>query len=71
MLRKLARFLHPRFQTLFLEYKVDFKPRYGHGLPAHPGLLRIVEANRTEYAGLMRLINKYSTELHAIRQAYV
>ncbi|MFM8371701.1 MAG: class I SAM-dependent methyltransferase [Bacteroidota bacterium] len=69
MLRKLARFIHPRFQTLFLEYKVDFKPRYGHGLPAHPGLLRIVEANRAEYAAWMMLVNKYSSELQAIRPA--
>jgi hypothetical protein len=71
MLRKLARFLHPRFQTLFLEYKVDFKPRYGHGLPAHPGLLRVVESNRPEYANWMRCVSKYTTELQAIRQAAV
>ncbi|MFM8485740.1 MAG: class I SAM-dependent methyltransferase, partial [Bacteroidota bacterium] len=38
-------------------------------LPAHPGLLRIVEANRAEYAAWMKLVNKYSSELQAIRPA--
>ncbi len=69
MLRKLARFLHPRFQTLFLEYKVDFKPRYGHGLPAHPGLLGIVEANRSEYEEWMRLIQSHAPAFHQIQPA--
>lgn len=69
MLRKLAKFLHPRFQTLFLEYKVDFKPRYGHGLPAHPGLLHIIEANRSVYAEWLKQINKYAAEWQSIRLA--
>lgn len=68
MLRNLAKFLHPRFQTLFLEYKVQFKPRYGYGLPAHPRLLEIIEANRSEYEGWMKKILSQSPHLQSIRK---
>jgi predicted O-methyltransferase YrrM len=68
MLRNLAKLLHPRFQTLFLEYKVTFKPRYGHGLPAHQGLLDVIEANREQYAHWMQQILKYSTALQSIKK---
>ena len=49
MIKQIYRFLNPKFQNLFLEYKVDLKPRYGHGKPAHEDLLRIIEANRDKY----------------------
>ena len=49
MIKQLYRFLSPRFQNLFLDYKVDLKPRYGHGKPAHPELLHIIESNRNQY----------------------
>lgn len=68
MLRNLAKFFHPRFQTLFLEYKVQFKPRYGHGLPAHPRLLEIIEANRQEYAGWMEKIMEQAPHLQTIKK---
>lgn len=68
MLRKLAKFFHPRFQTIFLEYKVDFKPRYGHGLPAHPRLLDIIEANRAEYADWMHKILGKSGRIQTIKK---
>ena len=32
-------------QMLSLEYPVDMKPRYGHGLPPHPGLYKIINQN--------------------------
>lgn len=32
-IKEIYRFVNPKFQNLFLEYKVDFKPRYGHGAP--------------------------------------
>lgn len=53
MIKQLYRFLNPKFQNLFLEYKVDFKPRYGHGKPAHPELLEIIDKNRDEYKALL------------------
>ena len=60
MLKQLYRFLSPRYQNLFLEYKVKFKPRYGHGLPAHPELYKIIDANRETYIKLLKkaLTNK-------------
>ena len=70
MLRNLAKFFHPRFQTLFLEYKVTFKPRYGHGLPAHPRLLDIIDANREEYAGWMEKIMAHAPHLQAIKKLH-
>ncbi|MBL7827859.1 MAG: class I SAM-dependent methyltransferase [Saprospiraceae bacterium] len=68
MLRRLAKFLHPRFQTLFLEYKVHFKPRYGHGLPAHTRLLEIIEANRDIYATWMQKIMRHAGQLQEIKK---
>jgi len=68
MLRNLAKFFHPRFQTLFLEYKVSFKPRYGHGLPAHPRLLEIIEANRGEYEVWMQKIMGQAAHLQGIKK---
>ncbi len=55
MMKQLIKFLSPKFQNLFLEYKVDMKPRYGYGKPAHPNLLAIIEKNRFHY---MDLINR-------------
>lgn len=48
-LKDVYHFLSPKFQNLFSEYKIDFKPRYGHGKPAHDLLLSIVEKNREVY----------------------
>ena len=53
MIKPLYRFLHPKFQNLFLEYKVDFKPRYGYGKPPHPELYKIIDANRNNYKNLI------------------
>lgn len=53
MIKQIYRFLNPKFQNLFLDYKVDFKPRYGHEKPAHPELLRIIDANRDNYKELI------------------
>ncbi len=53
MLRELYRFLHPKYQTLFLEYKVAFKPRYGHGRPPHKFLFELINSGRSEYAELL------------------
>jgi len=49
MLKKIYKFLSPKNQTLFLDYKVDMKPCYEHGKPAHKELLSIVNANRECY----------------------
>jgi len=53
MIKQIYRFLNPKFQNLFLEYKVGFKPRYGHGKPAHSDLLKIIDSNRDDYKDLI------------------
>jgi len=45
--------LNPKFQNLFLEYKVDFKPRYGFGKPPHKDLYKIIDSNRDYYKQLI------------------
>ncbi len=49
----LYKFLNPKFQNLFLEYKVDFKPRYGYGKSAHSDLYSIIDSNRDKYRVLL------------------
>lgn len=68
MLKEIYRFLHPRFKTLFLEYNVDFKPRYGHGQPPHHKLYEIINAHRDDYAANLRLMLDFKENLQAIRQ---
>lgn len=53
MIKQIYRFLNPGFQNLFLEYKVDFKPRWGHGKPAHQDLYKIIDSNRDAYKALL------------------
>jgi len=61
MVKSVYRFLSSKFQTIFLDYKVDFKPRFGHGAgKAHPELLKIVEAQRGEYRTHLESFLKYS-----------
>lgn len=48
-IKHIYRILSPAFQKLFLEYPVDFKPRYGHGKPPHPELYDIINKNRNLY----------------------
>jgi len=46
-----------------LEYKVDFKPRYGNGLPPHSELYSIINSNRKEYELLLSKALKYKKTL--------
>jgi methyltransferase family protein len=48
-IKSFYKFLSPKNQTLFLEYKVNFKPRFGHGKPANEFLFSIINENRKEY----------------------
>ncbi len=71
MLKQLYRFLSPRYQNLFLEYKVKLKPRYGHGLPAHPELYTIIDANRETYRKLLKKALANKKHIWAIRDSKV
>lgn len=67
-IKELYHFLSPKFQNLFSEYKIDFKPRYGHGKPAHQGLYEIVEKNRPVYDELLRDFLKYKDKIQEIKR---
>ena len=72
MIKTIYRFLHPRFQALFLEYPVDMKPRHGHGAgPALAGLLEIVEAARPRYRTEIAKLVKYREQLAHINTSDV
>jgi len=53
MIKQLYLFLHPKFQNLFLDYPVHFKPRYGHGNPPHPELYKIIDEHRKSYREIL------------------
>lgn len=69
MLKQFYRFLSPKYQTVFLDYKVDMKPRYGHGLPAHEGLYQIIDAHREAYRDVLLSALAYKEQLCAIKEA--
>lgn len=49
MIKQLYRFLNPKFQNVFLDYKVDAKPRYGHGKPPHKQLNNVIKSHDGTY----------------------
>lgn len=61
MLKKIYHFLHPKTQTVFLDYKVNFTPRYGHGKPAHKELYAIINDERASYEAII-------TEMLALKE---
>jgi len=54
MIKQIYKFLSPKYQNLFLEYKVNFKPRYGYGNPVHQQLFSIINENRNKYHDLLK-----------------
>ena len=46
--------LLPKYQKLILDYKIDMKPRYGYGLPAHKLLYDIINKNKKQYEHFFR-----------------
>ena len=55
LLRNWYRFLSPRFQSIHLDYHVNFKPRKGEGPGGSNSLLyEITDANRTDYGSLLK-----------------
>ena len=69
MIKSLYRFLNPKFQNLALDYPVDFKPRYGHGLPPHKELYNIINKNRTLYQELLSDALKYKENIWEIQDS--
>lgn len=69
MLKPIYKFLSPKFQSLFLDYKVDLKPRYGTGTPPHNELYKLIDCQRNEYASLLKSALRYKEALQEIRDA--
>ena len=69
MFKQIYKFLNPGFQTLFLDYKVDFKPRYGYGKPAHTDLLKIIDANRNHYKDWLHKALSYKDFIWSIKDS--
>lgn len=70
-LRSLAKALHPRYQTLHLEYPVEMRPRYGHGRPPHPQLLEIIERDRPVYREQLEKALRFRDNFFSIADASV
>lgn len=67
LIKNIYRFLNPKFQTLFLEYKVNFKPRYGHGNPPHKELFKIINSNRNSYKSFLDKALTYKESIWSIQ----
>ena len=71
MLKNIYRFLSSRYQNVFLDYKVEMRPRYGHGLPPHKELYDIINKNRSLYREILADVMLHQTTLAAIQGAGV
>ena len=71
MIKQIYKFLNPRFQNLFLEYKVDLKPRYGHRNPAHSELRMIIDSNREGYKDLLYRTLTHKEAIWSIQDASI
>ena len=70
-IKSLYKFLSPKFQSVHLEYKVNVRPRYGHGKPAHALLYEIINKNRKIYEENLLSILGCSENLHLIKDSTV
>ncbi len=68
MLKRIYHFLSPKFQTMSLDYKVDLKPRYGHGKPPHSELYSIIDNNRKDYSQFISEAIEYKEKLQEIKK---
>ncbi len=68
-IKEIYRFISPKHQNLFIDYKVNFKPRYGHGSPSHPLLFKIIDSNRGIYSEYLKKALKYTSSLQGIKQS--
>lgn len=67
-LKNLYRFLSNRFQTIHLEYKTEFKPRFGHGLPPHEGLYDIINGQRSVYQDHLNEFLQHKENIQTIKK---
>ncbi len=68
-LKEVYKFLSPKHQNIFLDYKVNFKPRYGEGLPPHKELYSVINSNRKDYEAILNKALEYKNLLWQIKDA--
>lgn len=68
-LKNLYRFLSPRFQTLFSEYRVKMEPRYGFGKPPHDLLYSLINKNRAIYEEILKHALENKDALQQIKKS--
>lgn len=68
-LKSFAKLLLPKYQKLILDYKVDMKPRNGHGKAPHPLLNKIIDTNRADYAALLTKMLAHKDVISQIKSA--
>lgn len=66
MIKSILKVLSPRHQSLFLEYKTEFKPRYTPDKP-HGELYKIINSEREAYKSLLHEVLQYKADYHNIR----
>ena len=67
-IKEIYRFLSPKHQNLFAEYKVNFKPRYGYGQPPHAMLYEIINTNRKLYADVLTEMLSFKDAIQSIKK---
>ncbi len=67
-LKNLYKFLSPKWQKLYMEYPVDFKPRHGHGKAPHGQLYSNINENRAVYRELLNEALKYTSVFQGINK---
>lgn len=68
LIKNLYRFFSPKYQNAFLDYPVELKPRYGHGLPAHTQLYQLIDENRQIYENYLRRFFTYKQNFISIKR---
>jgi len=58
----------PKYQKLILDYKVEFKPRYGYGQKPHELLYKLINANRAGYENYITEILKFKHVFETIKK---
>ncbi len=67
-IKTIYKFLSSKFQNLFLEYKVDFKPRYLVGVNPHFELNKIIDFYRHNYSKLLYEFIKFKEQIWEIKE---
>jgi hypothetical protein len=67
-LKRSIKLIFPKYQKLILDYKVEFKPRYGYGKKPHELLYKLIDANRTAYEKQIANILKFKPVFDAIKK---